>query len=454
MPLQLSDRTRTFLSAIRLLAVWDRLRTSFWFLPSLMTIGAIALSFVLIAVDGMIEEKVYREIDWVYLFGPEGARAILAAIASSMITVAGLTFSITMLTLQLASSQFGPRLLRNFMSDRGNQVVLGTFIATFVYCLLVLRTVKGVEGSSFVPHISVAVGVLLALASLAVLIYFIHHTAQSIRIESVLAGLAAETREAIDRLYPEKLGHEAPDEASPDDVFPPEGTTACALRPRHSGYVQFIDADTLMALASEHDLVVRVLVEPGTFVTPDRTFLEAAPAERIDDGRADALRQAMVLGDERTPAQDLAFSIRRLVEIAQRALSPGINDPTTGLYCVDRLTDALVRLAGRGVPSACRADDDGKLRVIVETLDFDMLATNAFAAIARYGAKDADVLHGLLDGLERVIAAAGPQPDSGLATLRGELRRQEGVVAFPVKSRRAANPTTGACNSTDSSTTT
>jgi uncharacterized membrane protein len=164
--------------------------------------AAVALSFALIEIDTWLGAKTVRDFDWLYTFGPEGARAILSAIASSMITVAGLTFSITMLTLQLASSQFGPRLLRNFMRDRGNQIVLGTFTATFIYCLLVLRTVRGVEGSSFVPHLAVAFGVLLALTSIAVLIYFIHHIATAIRIETLLVALAHETHAAVDHLYP------------------------------------------------------------------------------------------------------------------------------------------------------------------------------------------------------------------------------------------------------------
>ena len=138
---------------------------------------AVALSFVLVQVDVWLGVGVVQKFGLLYTFGPEGARAILSVIASSMITVASVIFSITMLTLQLASSQFGPRVLRNFMRDRSNQIVLGTFIATFLYCLLVLRTVRGTDNSSFVPHLSVAFGALLAIASVAVLIYFIHHIA-------------------------------------------------------------------------------------------------------------------------------------------------------------------------------------------------------------------------------------------------------------------------------------
>ena len=195
-------------SSTRLFSLWGRLHASFWFLPAAMSGIAVALSFVLVQVDAWLGVEAVRNFDLLYTFGPEGARAILSVIASSMITVASLIFSITMLTLQLASSQFGPRVLRNFMRDRSNQIVLGTFIATFLYCLLVLRTVRGTEQSSFVPHLSVAFGALLAVASVSVLIYFIHHIATSIRIETLLADLAAETRSAVDRLYPERMGQD------------------------------------------------------------------------------------------------------------------------------------------------------------------------------------------------------------------------------------------------------
>ena len=297
----LSARLRSALSTIRLLAFWDHLRASFWFLPTVMALSAIVLSIGLTRMDAAIEENVYRRLSWVYLFGPEGARVILSAIASSMITVAGLTFSITMLTLQLASSQFGPRLLRNFMRDRGYQLVLGTFISTFVYCLLVLRTVKGVEGSSFVPHVSVAVGVLLAIASLAVLIYFIHHTAHSIRIETQLAALAAETRDTIDRLYPDRLGQGPPADGIVRQPWPSEpGSANRPITAARSGYVQSVDGDALMDLATEHNLVVQIAVAPGAFVTPVDTLMTVRSHDRVNEDLVVALTGVIVVGDERT----------------------------------------------------------------------------------------------------------------------------------------------------------
>lgn len=413
----------SFLSATRLLSYWGRLRTSFWFLPSAMAGGAIALSFALLELDATVDPEWIETLGWLYSFGAEGARAILSAIASSMITVAGLTFSITMLTLQLASSQFGPRLLRNFMRDRGTQVVLGTFIATFVYCLLVLRTVRGAEDSSFVPHLSVAFGVLLALASISVLIYFIHHVASAIRIEALLKALGEETREAIERLYPEPLVCDPPNGLSEhsDSISSSGAQLICADA---TGYVQRIDIDALMQTATEHDLVVVVKSRPGSFVIERDTIFEIRRFDRLSDNIADQLRGTFVVGQERTPEQDLEFSIRRIVEIAQRALSPGINDPTTALYCIDRLGEAFRLLADRQLPAPVRYDENRHHRIITEVVHFDELACPAFAAIARYGVADADVIKRLLVTLHVLKAARLPSESADLARLIDDIGRE------------------------------
>lgn len=430
---------RSIFSAARLLWIWDRLRASFWFLPSLMAAGAILLSFELIRLDTAIE---FNRVVWIYGFGPSGARAILSAIASSMITVAGLTFSVTMLTIQLATSQFGPRLLRNFMRDRGNQVVLGTFISTFIYCLLVLRSVRGQEDASFVPHISVAVGVLLAIASLAVLIYFIHHTAYSVRIETLLARLTAEARAAIDQFYPERLGRNAPgspgvepDQANPP-VFDDRSRSICASR---SGYAQVVDDQSLIVLAKRRDLIVRIEARPGRFVTERDPVLTAFPRDRVPDEVADALRDIVIVGDERTPQQDIEFSIRRIVEIAQRALSPGINDPTTALYCIDRLGEIFGRIAERDLPAPRRYDDEGCLRVLTEVAGLGDLACPAFAAIARYGGPDADVIGRLLAVLFSLSEKVEGDESERLAKLSEAIRREsQGRMSLSFDARSIA----------------
>jgi uncharacterized membrane protein len=188
----------------KLLKLWDSLRATFWLVPTLMAIMAIGLSFAMVALDEAVGNRVLEKVGWVWAGGPEGARGLLSTVAGSMITVAGVVFSITIVALSLASSQYGPRLLRNFVRDKGNQIVLGSFIATFVYCLLVLRTVRGDDGAHFVPAIAITLGMVLTLASLGVLIYFIHHVSISIQAATIIGLVSHELNEVIERLFPEK----------------------------------------------------------------------------------------------------------------------------------------------------------------------------------------------------------------------------------------------------------
>ena len=412
------------LTTTQITSAWERLRTNFWFLPSLMATLAAVSSFALIEFDVWLGAEAVRSLGWTYMFGAEGARAILSAIASSMITVAALTFSMTMLSLQLASSQFGPRLLRNFMRDRVNQAMLGIFIATFVYCLLVLRTVRGTDDNNFVPHISVAFGVFLALASLAMLIYFIHHIALAIRIETLLADIADEIGATIDYLYPEQIGRED-GPCNQTDARPVEDVSAlqpvAAVR---SGYVQSVDAEALMRVATAKDLVIRIVTRPGRFVVKGQTLMTAGPSERVSEDIADELCGTLIIGRDRTPTQDLEFSIRRIVEIAQRALSPGINDPTTALYCIDRLAEAFGRLSTRSSPSPTRRDDTGRIRVVTEVVTFEALACPAFAAVARYGVGDADVMASLLAAMSTLAKRADAKAAHAIEVLAEKIEHE------------------------------
>ncbi len=424
------------LSITRVTAFWGRLNSSFWFVPAVMALLAIALSFVLIEVDALRDVAQTDNPSALYTFGPEGARAILSVIATSMITVASLIFSITMLSLQLASSQFGPRILGNFMRDRSNQIVLGTFSATFLYCLFVLRSVRGMEGSSFVPHLAVGFGVLLASASVAVLIYFIHHIATSIRVETLLVKLAVEACTAVDRLFPERLGsgqaHDAAGQPPPDDFE----TDSRQIAADSDGYVQSIGGDVLMRIAAENDLVLRIDARPGAFVTEGACVMTAYPKARVSDEIDEDLRGAVVIGRDRTPYQDLEFAIRRIVELAQRSLSPGINDPTTALYCIDRLGQVLGRVADRDIPSPMRLDEGGQLRVLTEVFNLGDVACRAFAAIARYGMTDADVVTRLAETLAKLETSFPLAARLAVAELREQVLSESGgptVHAFDRK---------------------
>jgi uncharacterized membrane protein len=408
-----------------LLDYWDRIRGSFWFVPGLMVAGALLLALGTVALDQSLGDGPEDLPEWVYGGGAEGASAVLATIAGSMATIAGVVFSLTLVTLSLTAQQFGSRLLRNFMRDLPTQVVLGTFTATFLYCLLVLRSVRRVDEGVFVPHLSVTLAVLFALASLAMLIYFIHHVAMSIQADEVVERVAAELRRTIDRLFPEPFGHGAQDDVAVRDALPPgfdrQAVPVCAAA---DGYVQRVDGEVLLREATGRDLVVAVDARPGAYVVAGMVLLRAWPAPRLDDAAAKKLAAAFVIGEQRTPAQDLEFSVGQLVGIAGRALTPDTNDGASATTCIDRLGSALCRLAGRRMPAPLRYDDAGRLRLVARGSTFPEVLDLAYDPLRQYAR--ACALPGafvrLLQSLA-VIARSAHRADD-----RAALRRQADLV--------------------------
>jgi uncharacterized membrane protein len=386
----------------RLLHLWHVLNSSYWFVPTLMILGSVLLAVATLWLDRSLRPGALEDAVVIYLGGAEGARTLLSTVASSVITVAGVVFSITIAALTQASSQFGPRLLRNFMRDTGNQIVLGTFVATFMYCLLVLRTVYGDNGAAFVPHVSVTAAVAMAAASIGVLIYFIHHVSTSLQAPIVAAVVARDLKEAIQRIYPSRIGQAGP-MPSPDALqqLCHDGRKVAS---KAAGYLQAIDEDRLIECARHHDVVIRLLCRPGDFITTRCALAEVQPPDRGDDRAfAKEVNGALLLGDVRTSEQDVEFAIDQLVEIAVRALSPGINDPFTAMHCVDWLGDAVGRLAQTELPTPYRYDSDGELRVIARLTDFDGICDAAFDQIRQYGRGSVAVTARLL---EAIAAAA------------------------------------------------
>lgn len=380
-----------------LLKYWDNIRSSFWFLPSLMALGAMALAGTTVAVDGAIAGPWMAQ--FAYAGDADGASEVMATIAGSMITITGVVFSMTLVALSLASSQLGPRLLSNFMSDKPNQVVLGTFIATFIYCLLILRTVRGGE-DPFVPHLSVTTGVLFALVSLGVLIYFIHHVAMSIQADEVIARVNQDLLQGINRLFPEDIGQAQSRQAATDmDTLPPAtfDRDADSINSNGDGYLQRIDPDKLMRLAVKHHLVLRLERQPGHYVVKGRPLVRVWPAPTITDDLVAEVNKALVLGRQRTAAQDIEYLINQLVEVAVRALSPGMNDPFSAVTCVDRLGSALYRLAQREMPSPYRYDTDHQLRLIATPVSLPRLLDVAFNQVWHYGRTSVAVTMRLLE---------------------------------------------------------
>ena len=410
---------------IQFLKYLERIRTSFWFLPSVMTIGAAALAYGMVHLDRYFGHELPESLSWAYTGGAEGASSVLGTVAGSMITLAGVVFSLTLVSLSLASSQFGPRLLRNFMRDTTNQITIGTFVATFIYCLLVLRTIRRLDDATFVPELSVTVGVLFALTSLGVLIFFIHHVAISIQADEIISRVSHELLGSIDKMFPEHLGDAvgAPDMSFLPASFPEE---AVAIKARGDGYLEFIDGEVLMKLAEENDVVMRVEHRPGHYVIEGVTLLFVHPRAHVNDELVGALRGAFVLGT-RTSAQDIEFTLKQLVEIAVRALSPGVNDPFTAITCIDRLGSALCRLAQREMPSPYRRGQHGKLRIAASATTFADLLAAAFNQIRQNSASSTAVTIRLLEVIAEIAAF----------TRRGEdidaLQQQADMILQPLK---------------------
>ena len=427
----------------RLLRLSNDLRESYWFVPSVMAAGALLLALAMVYIDSHSGATWMDRLPWLYAARPDGARSLLSSIGGSMIGVAGTTFSVTIAAVVYASGQYGPRLLSNFMSDRGNQVTLGTFIATYVYSLVVLRTIRsagesGAGQPAFVPQLALLVALILVLCSIAVLIFFIHHVPMRIHINNVIERIGDRLIGEIDDRFPVFVGvplEERADDPRIPSVFRGDADQAdyerrAPVLSKETGYIQLIDESTLLDVARNHDLVIRLHYQSGDFTHNGSVLLEAWPADRCDEDVTSDLRGAFAVGSRRTALQDLRFLIDELVEIAARALSPGVNDPFTANSCLDWLGAAMADLARRDLPSRLRADDDETLRVIAHPMSFAAFIDRAFGALAQYASADMIAGKRFLNALGDV--ALGCDDPGRIATLAGQTREfralAEGVL--------------------------
>jgi uncharacterized membrane protein len=366
---------------IRLLKLWEDLRGSYWFFPGVMIFCSITLSYVTVALDSNYA-TVLSNLGLIWSGGPEGARSILQTVAGSMITVAGVTFSITMVALSFASSQFGSRLLRSFMTDARNQFVLGTFIATFVFCLHVMGSVRTDGNGGFVPYLSVTVGLVLALVSLVVLIYFIHHMALSMQAPYVIGEVAKDLLNSIDRLFSVQSDGTPPlPETDEKRLFQDLDEEATPLYSDASGYIQAIDEDELAKLACNYEIVIKLPNRPGHFLAEGDRLALIQSGNRIEKIEKE-VRKLIIIGKQRTPTQDIEFGIEQLVEVAERSLSSSLNASFTALACIDWLGAAILKLSKKDFPSPYRYDGNGKLRLYFEhPLTLDGVIDTAFNQI-------------------------------------------------------------------------
>ncbi|MEL7088204.1 MAG: DUF2254 domain-containing protein, partial [Planctomycetota bacterium] len=352
-----------------------------------------------------------------------GARAMLSTIAGSMIGVAGVTFSMTMVTVSFAAGQIGPRLMQNFMRDRGNQITLGTFIATFMYCLMVLRAVRSGENpggsveagvAAFVPQLSLLVALLLAVCSVGVLIYFIHHVPESINVSHVIAGVGRELERMVDSQFPDRIGagtDEALGKKAEADAYAERMRDTVAVLAKRTGYIRAVDEDAVMTLARTQDLFIRLEFRPGDFVQAGQTLMLVGPAERIGQNLSQDCRDVFAIGAQRSRHQNSYFLIDQLVEIMGRALSPGVNDPFTAMTCMDWLQSVLTTMAERRVPSPERYDENDELRLVAFPITFAGMAAQVFDQSITYVCQDRNAALHML----KMIGEVATQIDAGPA---------------------------------------
>jgi uncharacterized membrane protein len=385
----------------KLLFFWKELMATFWFIPVLIIGMAILLSIILLLLDNSIE---IPELGWIHFFlakSPDSARSILSIISGAMIGVAGTVFSVTLVALTLAASQFGPGIIKNFMYVRLNQVVLGSYISTYLFCLLVLNSIQDGNENNFIPSLSILVAILAAIVNIILLIVFIHQIAISIQADKVISDISKFISRQVETLFPEKLGEEeiAADEMT--DVSPVISAyrKSMPVKSPKSGYLQYIDEETLMELITTQKSLLLVHHRPGSFLVKD---VEIGVLYSNADWKEDSLQELsgmFIIGKTKTSQQDLEFSIHQMVEIALRALSPGVNDPFTAVACIDNLTATMCYLAEAKFPSKYRFDKEKNLRVVTDGSDFEGVLDAAFNQIRQSSAGNTAVIIRLMEAL-------------------------------------------------------
>jgi uncharacterized membrane protein len=413
----------------------EALRTTLWVVPAIELLVAAALFLLTYRLDRAAYNGSLTLPGWVNNGSADAARQILTAIAAAVITVVGLVFSILIVALTLASTQFGPRILRTFIRDRGVQLTLGTFVATFFYAVLTLGSVSSGSHGDFVPHLSITVCLALTLVDLGVLVYFIHHVARSIQLPEVIAGIAGELSNAIENEFANEDRHRAPLAAAGPllDLLEAEGAPIAATT---SGYLQFVRYSTLVDIAVECDAAIELLYRPGHFVVRGLPLARVWPAPAsLNVTRG--LAKAHVTGANRTLRQDLAFAIDQLVEIAIRALSPAVNDTFSALTCIDWLSDGLCQITARWHSRRVYFDEDGKVRVIAAEASYERYVDRAFDKIRQAGRAMPAVMIRQLDAIGRIMEHASTPAQMTVLLQQAEMILRESEDSVPEPQDRA-----------------
>ncbi len=394
----------------RVVNFWINLRVSLWFVPGVMLTASIIFALGLIEIDSRLGFELQDEFPRIFGLGADGSRGMLTAIAVSMLTVAALAFSLTLAAVTQASGQFTPRIYRNFLRDRANQFVLGYFVSVFSYCLIILRTIRGGDEFTFVPSLSVVVGLILALGGVIVLIFFIHHIAVSLQITTIINKIVDETKESIETMFPQAIGETANAEEQLAMVKTDEIEEWSTVRSLSFGYVQTIGAESLLEFAENNNVVLRMERSIGQFVGTGADLISVAPDLesngsnfKLNEGVIGELNSCFGINRYRTIEQDVGFGIRQIVDIALKALSPGVNDTTTAITCIDFLGEIIGELAQRTFPFKVRSRDN-IARVIASAPDFGDFVGTAFDQILISGKGNHAIFERLIESFAYIAS--------------------------------------------------
>ena len=394
----------------RIIHFFTIISANFWMIPFFSLFVGAGLAFL----NFYLDKSLYaRHIEFPQLFlyfnNSQNIRTLLSTSAASILGVAGVSFSITIASLTLASQQFGPRLIRNFMLDRFNQVVLGCFIGTFLYCIMMLQFTSSMDLEKTTPFVSMIGLLILIILNLLMLVFFIHHIAVAIQADSVISDVDRELMAQMDNIFPEKYEKTADDlklkmPKNRDEKFIKQGQKIRALR---SGYLQAIDMENLIEYVTENDSAVQLLVKPGEFIIQNSVIAYFLKSDIENEERFDKdIDAKLLIGQKGTAEQDPEFAIRQLVEVAVRALSPGINDPFTAVTCIDRLGNNVASLMDREFPAEHHIDESGHLRLQLKPFTFNGIVEVSFNQIRQHGENDVAVTIHLLGTLHKLILQA------------------------------------------------
>jgi uncharacterized membrane protein len=386
-------------------ADWRReaLRTNLWLVPVLETVAVVLLFTVTYTADRSAYDGLIQFPPWVLSGTADVARVLLATVAAAIITVVGIVFSITIVALTLASTQFGPRMLRNFVRDPGTQLSLGTFVASFCYAMIALVSVGGGPHGDFVPHLSITVTLLFTLFDVAVLIFFLNHIATMIQLPVVISNIATTLVNEVTAMESaDAFGVGVARGPSHEELLANLAESGAPIRTPRSGYLQVIRHDILVKIATKADAVVQLPHRPGHFMVAGQVIARVWPPEAADSV-AEKLALGHVAGAYRTLPQDVSFGFDQLVEIALRALSPAVNDTFTGMTCVDWIADCLCRIAPIWHPHRVRRDSEGNIRVIAFQPSFERLVERTFDTIRQAAIGMPAIMIRQLDAIAKVI---------------------------------------------------